>query len=344
MCATCGCSDDAQPSLVNMQTGRSSMTEDVIREQDRENGHTHPHDHDHEHGHTHPHDHDHEHGHLHSHDHDHEHGHSDSHDHDHDHRHSHSHDDEHGHGQTHSHDHEHGLHSHDHRQERASIITLEENILGKNNQFAERNRKWLEKSNILALNLVSSPGSGKTALLERTIKDLQKELIITVVEGDQATLNDAIRIKNTGCEVIQINTGAGCHLDAVMIKSSLEQLKPPEKSVLFIENVGNLVCPALFDLGEKCKVAILSVTEGEDKPIKYPHMFRAAEILLLNKIDLLPYLKFDIEACKQYAKSVNPRIKIFEVSAISGEGMSAWYEWIKQNQLVAGTACKAARV
>jgi hydrogenase nickel incorporation protein HypB len=179
-------------------------------------------------------------------------------------------------------------------------------------------------------NLVSSPGSGKTTLLERTITDLKSDLPINVVEGDQETVNDAQRIKNTGCRVVQINTGTGCHLEADMLARGIKELKPPMDSVVMIENVGNLVCPALFDLGEKCKVAILSVTEGEDKPIKYPHMFRAAEVMILNKIDLLPHLNFDVPACINFAKTVNPDIQIFQLSATSGEGLDAWYDWLKQ--------------
>ncbi len=196
--------------------------------------------------------------------------------------------------------------------------------------LAARNRGWFEGRNILALNLVSSPGSGKTTLLERTITDLKNDLPINVVEGDQETVNDAERIKSTGCRVVQINTGTGCHLEADMLARGIKELQPPMDSVLMIENVGNLVCPALFDLGEKCKVAILSVTEGEDKPIKYPHMFRAAEVMILNKIDLLPYVSFNVDACINYAQTVNPNIKIFQLSATTGEGMNNWYDWLQQ--------------
>ncbi|MBA4077787.1 MAG: hydrogenase accessory protein HypB, partial [Cyanobacteria bacterium PR.023] len=175
------------------------------------------------------------------------------------------------------------------------------------------------------------PGAGKTALLERTILDLKEQIDIVVMEGDQATTNDAERIKKAGCPVLQINTGAGCHLDAEMIASALKELKPARGSLLFIENVGNLVCPALFDLGEKHKVVILSVTEGEDKPVKYPHMFRAAELMILNKVDLLPYLNFDLEACKKYALSVNPHLKIIEISVTKGTGLDAWYTWLREH-------------
>jgi len=210
-----------------------------------------------------------------------------------------------------------------------TTIAIEQDILAKNQLLAERNRGWLAGREILALNLMSSPGAGKTTLLERTIRDLGAELSIEVIEGDQATINDAERIRATGARVIQINTGTGCHLEADMLQRGLEQLDPRAGSVVMIENVGNLVCPALFDLGERAKVVILSVTEGEDKPVKYPHMFRAADILLLNKVDLLPYLKFDIERCVAYAKQVNPAIEVYRVSATSGEGMDAWYAWLR---------------
>jgi hydrogenase nickel incorporation protein HypB len=211
-----------------------------------------------------------------------------------------------------------------------TTISLEAEILAKNDLLAERNRGWFDGRNILALNLVSSPGSGKTTLLERTITDLKVSLPINVIEGDQETVNDAERIKNTGCRVVQINTGTGCHLEADMLARGIKELKPPMDSVVMIENVGNLVCPALFDLGEKCKVAILSVTEGEDKPIKYPHMFRAAEVMILNKIDLLPYVNFNVEDCIEYARTVNPNITIFQLSATTGEGMDDWYNWLQQ--------------
>ena len=210
-----------------------------------------------------------------------------------------------------------------------TTISLEAEILAKNDLLAERNRGWFDAKNILALNMVSSPGSGKTTLLERTITDLKEVLPINVVEGDQETVNDAARIKSTGCKVVQINTGTGCHLEADMLANGIKQLQPPTNSVVMIENVGNLVCPALFDLGEKCKVAVLSVTEGEDKPIKYPHMFRASDVMILNKIDLLPYLNFNVEDCINYAKTVNPNIKVFQLSATTGDGMDEWYDWLK---------------
>jgi len=238
-------------------------------------------------------------------------------------------------GHAHSHTHGHAQHESAevvalHARMHGTTVALEQDILAKNQHLAEHNRDWFAERGILALNLVSSPGSGKTTLLERTIRDLQQQLSINVIEGDQATLNDAERIRATGCQVIQINTGTGCHLDADMLARGLARLNPPSDSVLMIENVGNLVCPALFDLGERAKVVILSVTEGEDKPIKYPHMFRASRVMLLNKIDLLPHLRFDVERCIAYARQVNPGIEVFRVSAESGEGMAEWYGWLRR--------------
>lgn len=209
------------------------------------------------------------------------------------------------------------------------MVQIEQDILGKNNEYAQANRGVFSSKGMLTLNLVSSPGSGKTTLLTRTLNDLKEEQSLYVIEGDQETSNDADRIRETGVKAIQINTGKGCHLDAHQIGHAVEHLAPDSESVLFIENVGNLVCPAAFDLGEAHKVAILSITEGEDKPIKYPDMFHAADLLLLNKIDLLPYLDFDVEKCISYAKRVNPGILVLQVSATTGEGMQDWYQWIK---------------
>jgi len=180
------------------------------------------------------------------------------------------------------------------------------------------------------LNLLSSPGSGKTTLLAQTISDLKESINMAVIEGDQQTANDAERIRATGVKAVQINTGKGCHLDAHMIAHALQKLQPQDDSLLFIENVGNLVCPASFDLGEAYKVVILSVTEGEDKPLKYPDMFHAADMLIINKIDLLPYLDFDLQQCINHARRVNPEIEILELSATKGEGLAQWYDWIKR--------------
>lgn len=223
-----------------------------------------------------------------------------------------------------------------------TTISLEQNLLAKNNLLAAQNRGWFKGRNILALNLVSSPGAGKTTLLTRTIQDLKDRLPIHVIEGDQETANDAQKIKETGCQVIQINTGTGCHLEAAMVERGLEQLNPPMNSVLMIENVGNLVCPALFDLGERAKIVILSVTEGEDKPIKYPHMFRASDVMILNKIDLLAYVQFDVQHCLDYAKQVNPQIRIFQVSATTGAGLEEWYQWLFE-QLSSASAVSEGR-
>ena len=231
----------------------------------------------------------------------------------------------------HSHDHGHGHHDHAHGHGHAhGVVDLQQSILQKNDALAARNRAWLAGREVLMLNLVSSPGSGKTSLLERTIRDLKGKLPISVIEGDQATANDADRIAATGADAIQVNTGTGCHLEADMIERGLNELKPKAGSVVMVENVGNLVCPALFDLGEKAKVAILSVTEGEDKPIKYPHMFRAADIVLLNKIDLLPHLDFDVGKAIAYARQVNPAIEVLQVSAKTGAGMNEWYAWLSK--------------
>lgn len=239
-----------------------------------------------------------------------------NHDHTHDHDHSHQHDHSHHHDQNHTHTH-------------GVTIDLEQEVLAKNNRLAERNRGWLAGRNILALNLVSSPGAGKTSLLERTIHDLKGTVPISVVEGDQETVFDAERISATGCRAVQVNTGTGCHLEAEMLARALKELDPPRDSLVMVENVGNLVCPALFDLGEQAKVAILSVTEGADKPLKYPHMFRASSLMILNKIDLLPYVEFDVDACIGFARRVNPEIEVLQVSATSGEGLEQWYAWLR---------------
>jgi hydrogenase nickel incorporation protein HypB len=212
----------------------------------------------------------------------------------------------------------------------ANTIHLETLILGKNQAIADRNRGWLCDRGILALNLVSSPGAGKTTLLERTLQDLKSEIRFNVIEGDQATSNDADRIRATGVPAVQINTGTGCHLEADMLERALDALQPPPASLLMIENVGNLVCPALFDLGERAKVVIFSITEGEDKPLKYPHMFGSAEVLLLSKIDLLPHLRVDVERAVANALTVNPRLTVFRVSGQTGEGLDPWYGWLKR--------------
>lgn len=228
----------------------------------------------------------------------------------------------------HPHDHSHD-HDHSHAQGKRTL-RIEEDILAKNNRLAGNNRALFGAKGLFVLNLVSSPGSGKTSILERTLRDLQGQMSFAVLEGDQQTDQDAARIAATGVPVHQINTGAGCHLDAHMVGHGIEHFDLDALDILMIENVGNLVCPAAFDLGEDHKVAVLSVTEGEDKPIKYPNMFHAADLLLINKIDLLPYLDFDLDKCKAYARQVKPDIEILEVSCKSGAGMEGWYAWLAQ--------------
>jgi hydrogenase nickel incorporation protein HypB len=253
--------------------------------------------------------------------------HSQDHSHDH-HPHAHTHD-----GHEHHHHYgqgEAGVHIPGFSQER--IVQIEQNILSKNDAYARENRAYFEQHGILALNLVSSPGSGKTTLLERTLNDLQAECSLAVIEGDQQTTHDAERIRATGVPAIQINTGKGCHLDAHQIGHALEEFNLADHSLLFIENVGNLVCPAMFDLGEAGKVVILSVTEGEDKPIKYPEMFHRAAIVLLNKIDLLPYVPFNLERCLTYLRQVNQEASVLHLSATTGEGLTDWYAWLRESR------------
>ena len=232
----------------------------------------------------------------------------------------------HGHGQA-GHDEAGG---HVRSESTTRTLVLEQAVLAKNDLLASRNRTWFDERGILAVNLMSSPGSGKTTLLERTIRDLSGELQLSVVEGDQETLLDAERIRATGCKVVQVNTGAGCHLDADMLARGLRVLDPPERSIVMIENVGNLVCPAMFDLGERAKVVIISVTEGADKPLKYPQMFRAGELMVVNKIDLLPYVDFDVDRCTAHAREVNPKLEVLEVSATRGDGLDRWYDWLRR--------------
>ena len=220
-------------------------------------------------------------------------------------------------------------------------VSIEQDILAKNDAYAATNRQHLAKQGIFALNLVSSPGSGKTTLLVKTIEMLKGRLTIAVIEGDQQTSRDAECIRATGATAIQINTGKGCHLDAHMVGHALEKLPVQNGGVVMIENVGNLVCPAAFDLGEAHKVVILSVTEGEDKPIKYPDMFAAASLMLLNNCDLLPYLSFDVDQAIDYARRVNPDIQVIRTSATSGEGMAAWLAWIEAGVAKAESSLRA---
>lgn len=292
MCVICGCSEGETTITAMQEEGAHPYP------------HTHPHTHPHEHGHAPTHDHDHAHPHVHTH----------------------------ADGSTHSHGHDHGP-SHSHTLQvpgrDTQTIALETALLGKNQVLAERNRGWLAARSVLALNMMSSPGAGKTTLLERAIGDLAGTLEINVVEGDQATANDAQRIRAAGAGAVQVNTGSGCHLEADMLGRAMKLLQPAAGSVLVIENVGNLVCPALFDLGENARVVIFSVTEGEDKPLKYPHMFSTADVLLLSKVDLLPHLRVNLQLMMENAREINPRLKIFPVSAYTGEGLDAWYGWLR---------------
>ncbi|MEV7084432.1 hydrogenase nickel incorporation protein HypB [Streptomyces sp. NPDC093085] len=241
----------------------------------------------------------------------------------------------HAHPHTHPHDHAHGSDrvrpagaGETITLEQGETITLEQKVLGKNDGVAALNRAWLAERGIVAVNMMSSPGAGKTTLLERTVGNFAGRRPVAVVEGDQETALDAERIRRAGGAVVQINTGAGCHLDAEMVRGALTALEPGEGSLVLVENVGNLVCPALFDLGERSRAVIISVTEGTDKPLKYPYMFAAADLVVINKIDLLPYVDFDVERCEEYARSVNPELRVLTVSATTGEGMADWYDWV----------------
>jgi hydrogenase nickel incorporation protein HypB len=216
-----------------------------------------------------------------------------------------------------------------HHHEHPRTVVLEQRVLGRNDELAAGNRRELAARGIVAINVMSSPGSGKTTLLERTIADLATHWPIGVLEGDQDTLVDAARIRAAGAPVVQINTGAGCHLDAEMLHGGLAALDPPPGSLVFVENVGNLVCPALFDLGESGRVVVMSVTEGDDKPIKYPYMFRTADLVLINKVDLLPYVDFDRERCAEQVRGLNPAAEVVSLSATRGDGLDAWYAWLQ---------------
>jgi hydrogenase nickel incorporation protein HypB len=307
MCTVCGCGTDP-----------------VLEKADGTKGHVHGHhDHDHHHGHDHHH---HHHDNEHHRDHDHHHD---------DHNHVHGED-----GSVHYGKGIAGVHVPGMSQEK--IIQVERDILSKTDRLAQENRAALAARGIFALNFVSSPGSGKTTLLSRMITDLKDRIEIAVIEGDQQTSNDAMRIREAGARAVQINTGKGCHLDAHMVGHAIKDLDPAAGSVLFIENVGNLVCPAAFDLGEAHKVVVLSVTEGEDKPLKYPDMFAAADIMVLNKADLLPHLDFNTALCIGNALRVNPRLQTFIVSARAGEGMEALYAWLETSASRQAQAAKVA--
>jgi hydrogenase nickel incorporation protein HypB len=245
---------------------------------------------------------------------------------------SHNHSHEHTHDGVHFHSHEHSEHTHDHEHSHQhKVLEIEQDILQNNAVMAARNRGYFDAKNIFVLNLVSSPGSGKTSILEKTLADLSANIPFYVIEGDQQTLNDANRIDALKIPVIQINTGKGCHLESDMVYDAVKKLELKNNSVLMIENVGNLVCPSMFDLGESKRVVIISVTEGEDKPIKYPDMFHTSDICIINKVDLLPYINVNVEKLKNYALQVNPNLQFFEVSATTGEGMEKWYSWLQTN-------------
>lgn len=235
------------------------------------------------------------------------------------------------HSHAHHHDHVRDLHD-----AGARRVRLEADLLARNDGIAWENRTWLASHDVVSLNLMGAPGAGKTALLERTLPRLREQVPVSVLEGDQATDRDAERIGATGARVVQINTGPGCHLDASMIAAGLSRLEPAPASMLFVENVGNLVCPAMFDLGEHLKVVVMSVTEGDDKPLKYPHMFRVADVLVVNKVDLLPFVPFDVDRCVSNARRLRPRLQVFRVSATSGEGLGEWVAWLRSVAPAAG--------
>ncbi len=295
MCDTCGCSDTNSVRITrpgDHPTGHGDSIEE-------NNSHAHDHHHlrEHDHGHHHHDREDHHHHHLHKHDHEYD-------------------------------------PEHDRKPEQSNSRTIEikEDALSQNTLRAHRNRELLKKRGIFALNLVSSPGSGKTSLLEKTIHDLKDRWPLFVIEGDQQSMNDANRIDAAGAPVIQINTGSGCHLDAAMVSNAIGQLQPENNSLLFIENVGNLVCPALFDLGESRRIVIISVTEGDDKPLKYPGMFSSADLCIINKTDLLPYVSFDMDRAREYARRARPGIEFIETSVSAGTGIDKWYDWLENNK------------
>ncbi len=236
-----------------------------------------------------------------------------------------------GHEHDHDHDHDHGDHDHGHESADSvdgRIITLEQDVLRRNDHLAQHNREWLSRRGLVAVNFVSSPGSGKTSLLENVIRRDEGRGRIAVIQGDQATDRDAERVRAAGARAVQLNTGTGCHLDAQMVARALEELAPEPGTLVAIENIGNLVCPALFDLGEQARLALMSVPEGADKPLKYPYMFRGASLVVLNKIDLLPHVEFDVGFFRDCLRQVNPDVSCLEVSATRGDGLSELMEWL----------------
>jgi hydrogenase nickel incorporation protein HypB len=310
MCATCGCNEETKTTLLNLQSGAVTTVvgDHGWHEHIHADGTRHSHRHDHSAPHSHP---------------------------------AAAHDDN---GDPHL---EHSGVPDGRYGRQREVRAIESRILAKNDAVAAKNRAWLSGREILAINLVSSPGSGKTTLLERTIADFPEPMALAVIEGDQATANDGERIRKAGAPVTQINTGSGCHLDAEMVARGLFELKPKVGSIVLIENVGNLVCPALFDLGERAKVVLFSVTEGEDKPLKYPYMFRAAEVILINKIDLLPHVDFSLETAMAHVRAVNPNAPVLQLSARTGEGMPSWYAWLESQAATArefAPLCTSPRV
>jgi hydrogenase nickel incorporation protein HypB len=329
MCTTCGCGK-SETRIEGAHAHEHRHADGTVHSHSHDHGDPHGHGHGdghHDHGHGHAHEHRHADGTVHSHVHDHAHDHGHG-------QHDHGHDDLHfGHGPA-------GAHAPGLSQSR--MVQIEQDILGKNDALAAENRRRFTERGIFAVNLVSSPGSGKTTLLVKTIEALKGRHEVAVIEGDQETSHDADRIRATGARALQVNTGKGCHLDADMVGKAVERLAPTVDSVLMIENVGNLVCPAGFDLGEAHKVVVLSVTEGEDKPLKYPDMFRRSSLMLLNKVDLLPHVEFDVAKCIEYARRVNPGIRVIEVSATKGQGMADWLAWVEQGVAAARSARAAS--
>lgn len=236
----------------------------------------------------------------------------------------------HHHQKEHDHEHPH-VHDHDHEIAGEAVVSVGRDILDVNNEIAGRNRDFFEAMNIFSVNIMSSPGSGKTTLLETTLTELKGKAGFYVIEGDQQTSMDADRIRAVDVPVLQVNTGSGCHLDAGMVMRAVREFNPLPGSVVVIENVGNLICPSLFDLGEKARVVLMSVTEGEDKPLKYPDMFRNADLCIINKTDLLKHVYFNMERAIENGLKVNGRLQFLKVSALTGDGMEEWYKWLLAN-------------
>ena len=317
MCKDCGCGLPGEnPAGIS---GNS-------HEHEHGHGHDHDHEHDHEHGHGHEHDDDHDHGHTHEHEHAHTHGpglhHGEQHEHAHSHAHTHSH--------SHTHSHDETDHEHSEASEARRVVEIREAILGKNDRLAERNRGFFHARGLLVLNVLSSPGSGKTTFLRETCRGLTGKIKAGVIVGDLATDNDARRLRESGAPVVQVTTGTVCHLEAEMVSRAVQQLDLKGLELLIIENVGNLVCPASYDLGEDLHVVLLSVTEGEDKPLKYPPMFQLANVVIVSKMDLAQVCGFNREALMANLRRVSPKAQVFEVSAKTGQGMDAWLKFLAQ--------------